>query len=906
MPVIFQTPEWFLLIPAMLIAGWFWKNLKLLSPLRLLLIVLAATLLAYPTIRKQQDALDLYVLLDRSESTEELIDQGLPEWQRLLEKSKPSRKDTLHLMNYATEMAPLGSDGAVFTGSRKLTRTNLALQTIAAQAKENHPARVLLFTDGYATEPLHEAASQLQARGIPVDFRLVRESTEQDFRVARIDLPDRVQSGEPFLLAITVRGSKDIEVPITIYRNQESLTQTTVKLLNGVGKIEFTDRIPRAGSYEYKASISPENDQYLGNNTQSRWIEITGGPRVLLVTRYKDDPVAKILTSLNFTVETVSEPGTLLPAKLSGTRAVILNNVPAHEVPTPFLEALRFFVQDQGGGLMMAGGNRSFGSGGYFESAIDSLLPVSMELKSEHRKLAVALAIVMDRSGSMSVNVTPDLTKIDLANQGAVNAIQLLGQMDQVSVMAVDSQPEIVVPMTSIGGKQAALSARVRKIQSSGGGIYVYEGLKAGWDALKKTNVGTRHLILFTDTADTEEPGDFKKLIKEMTDKGATISVIGMGQPTDPDAKLCEEIAKLGKGRMFYSDKPLDIPKIFAQETVTIARSAFIEDKTGSKATGRWSEVSPQPMQWLGAVDGYNLSYAREDATVALVSADEYLAPLVATARRGLGRTAAVSFPLGGEFSDATRNWPQYADFLQTTTRWLMGLDLPAGIGLKHRTEGTRLTLDLLYDPELWSEKFTAHPPKIRLIEDTQQSGGAYDVSWRRIAPGQFSVTRDVEEGSVIRGAIQVGSYAIPFGPLTLGSSVEWAFEPERISELRAVSRQTGGRELSDLSTAWLRPPFIDDTSLRMPLCILLLGVMIMEALMTRTGWKMPAWAWSASVSKPKAKPIKPKRLKPTSPPEPSVIREKRESSPTNEPTPTPSADEESRRSRFQKAKDRK
>ncbi|PAW61406.1 MAG: hypothetical protein B9S37_05500 [Verrucomicrobiia bacterium Tous-C3TDCM] len=902
MPVIFQTPEWFLLIPALLIAGWFWKNLKLLSPLRLLLIVLAATLLVDPTIRKQQDALDLYVLLDRSESTEDLIDQGLPEWQRLLEKSKPSRRDTLHLMNYASEIAPVGSDGAVFTGSRKLTRTNLALQTIAAQAKENHPARVLLFTDGYSTEPLYEAASQLQARGIPVDFRLVRESTEQDFRVARIDLPDRVQSGEPFLLGITVRGSKDIEIPITIFRNQESLTQTTVKLLNGVGKIEFTDRIPRTGSYEYKASIAPESDQYLGNNRLSRWIEITGGPRVLLVTRYQDDPVAKILTSLNFTVETVTEPGTLLPAKLSGTRAVILNNVPAHEMPTPFLEALNFFVQDQGGGLMMAGGNRSFGSGGYFESAIDSLLPVSMELKSEHRKLAVALAIVMDRSGSMSVNVTQDLTKIDLANQGAVNAIRLLGQMDQVSVMAVDSQPEIVVPMTSIGGKQAALSARVRKITSSGGGIYVYEGLKAGWNALKKTNVGTRHLILFTDTADTEEPGDYKKLIKEMTDKGATISVIGMGKPSDPDAKLCEEIAKLGKGRMFYSDKPLDIPKIFAQETVTIARSAFIEDKTSSKATGRWSEVSPQPMQWLAAVDGYNLSYAREDATVALVSSDDYLAPLVATARRGLGRTAAVSFPLGGEFSDATRNWPQYADFLQTTTRWLMGLDLPAGIGLKHRTEGTRLTLDLLYDPDMWSEKFTAHPPKIRLIEDTQTTA-AYDVAWRRIAPGQFSVSRDVDEGSVIRGAIQVGSYAIPFGPLTLGSSVEWAFEPECISEIRSVSRQTGGRELSDLSTAWLRPPFIDDTSLRMPLCILLLGVMIIEALLTRTGWKMPAWAWTTAA--PKAK-TKASMVKPAKPLEQSILAEKSNILSATELASFPSADEQARRSRFQKAKDRK
>ena len=899
MPIQFQAPEWFLLIPALLIAGWFWKNLALFRPLRLLMIAVCAFLLADPSIRKQQDALDLYVLLDRSESTEDLVDQGLPEWQRLLEKSKPSSRDELHLMNYAAEIAPLGADGAVFTGSRKLTRTNLALQTIAALAKEDKPARVLLFTDGYSTEPLYEATAQLQARGIPMDFRLIRENTENDFRVARLEFPDRVQAGEPFLLSVTVRGSKDGDVPLSLMRNQQPLTETKVTLTNGVGKVEFTDRIPRAGSFEYSAQITPAEDQHAGNNRLSRWIEITGGPRVLLVTRYQDDPVAKILSSLNFTVEVVSELALLSPGKLSGTRAVILNNVPAHEVPKAFLDALPFYVHEQGGGLMMAGGDRSFGSGGYFESTIDPLLPVSMELKSEHRKLAVALAIVMDRSGSMGVSVVPGKTKIDLANQGAVNAIQLLGNMDQVAVIAVDSSPETFVPLTQINGKQDALSKVVRKVQSSGGGIFVYEGLKAGWDALKKSNAGTRHLILFTDTADTEEPGDYKRLIKQMTDQGATISVIGMGTPADPDAKLCEEIAKLGKGRMFYSDKPMDIPKIFAQETVTIARSAFIEDPTKTKQTGRWSEVSPQPLQWLGAVDGYNLSYAREDATVSLVSSDEYLAPLVATARRGLGRTAAISFPLGGKKSDATRQWPEYANFLQTTTRWLMGLDLPPGIGLKQQSEGSRLTLNLLYDPELWSEQFQKNPPKIRILESNADSQN-YDLPWRRISPGRFSVSRDLEEGSVVRGAIQVGTYAIPFGPITLGSSIEWAFEPDAISDLRAASKQTGGRELLDLKTAWLRPPFIQDASLRLPLVLLLLGLLLIEALVTRTGWKMPAFSGrTPRIATPKVRVKKAKA--PAAVEEPVLMRH--EEKPVD---PAPEIEESARRSRFQRAKDRK
>ena len=103
--------------------------------------------------------------------------------------------------------------------------------------------------------------------------------------------------------------------------------------------------------------------------------------------------------------------------------------MPAFEIPGDFLAALDFFVNEQGGGLLMAGGKQSFGSGGYFESSIDQLLPVSMELKNEHRKLAVAMAIVMDRSGSMGASVDQggkQLTKMQLANTGAAKAIELL------------------------------------------------------------------------------------------------------------------------------------------------------------------------------------------------------------------------------------------------------------------------------------------------------------------------------------------------------------------------------------------------------------------------------------------------------------------------------------------------
>ena len=308
-----------------------------------------------------------------------------------------------------------------------------------------------------------------------MDYRLVREETTDDYSVARLETPVRAQVGEPFVLGITLRGFEDITLPLRIYRDDRLLTETTVPIIGGIGRTEFTDRISRVGSYNYSAEIIPENDAHPGNNRANRWIEITGGPRVLLVSKYENDPVATVLRNQGFSVEIVSESLGLRIGQLSGTRAVIFNNVPAFEMPGEFLEALNFYVREQGGGFMMVGGKQSFGSGGYFESAVDPLLPVSMELKSEHRKLAVAMAIVMDRSGSMSMTVQAgggkQVSKMDLANAGAAKAIELLGGMDKICVYAVDSEPHEILRLTTVGNQKDRWMKLVRKVQSTGGGI---------------------------------------------------------------------------------------------------------------------------------------------------------------------------------------------------------------------------------------------------------------------------------------------------------------------------------------------------------------------------------------------------------------------------------------------------
>ena len=91
--------------------------------------------------------------------------------------------------------------------------------------------------------------------------------------------------------------------------------------------------------------------------------------------------------------------------ELAGFAAVLLENVPADGIGTPGMETLAAWVRDGGAGLMMTGGKKAYGPGGYFKSPLESVLPVSMELRREHRKLALAIVVALDRSGSMAVPV---------------------------------------------------------------------------------------------------------------------------------------------------------------------------------------------------------------------------------------------------------------------------------------------------------------------------------------------------------------------------------------------------------------------------------------------------------------------------------------------------------------------
>jgi hypothetical protein len=842
-PLVSVEPEWFLLVPMLAVAAWMWPRLGLHRPLRAACLLLLVLAMVQPQIRKLGRGLDLWVLVDRSASAADPMARQLEEWDSLLERSKGADDRILHI-DYADVPVVRGEGTGAYSGNLEQTRAALAIQHALAQMPPDRAARILLLSDGYATEPLAGLGERLRNQEVSLDYRLVTQPDTADVALKDFRLPTRALPGEPCLIEADIDGP-DGSVPFEIRRDGELLLASTADIRGGRARLRFADQVAKPGAHRYEMRIKPAHDARLGNNAAQRWLEVVGGPRVLLVTAFPGDPVAQVLRAQGFAVE-VAAPGSLHVGSLSGVKAVLINNVPAGSFPPEFLDAMDFYVREQGGGFLMAGGKQSFGSGGYFSSAVDELLPVSMELRSEMRKLAVAMAIVLDRSGSMAASVASGVRKMDLANEGTARAVELLGAQDAVSVIAVDSEPHVVVPMTGIGKDREEISDRARRITSGGGGIYIYNGLRAGWEELQKADVGQRHLVLFADAADSEQPGDYQNLIAEMQAAGATISVIGLGSDSDSDAWLLKDVALRGKGRIFFNADANTLPALFEQETVAIARSAFIDQPVKLVPTNGWLEIAAAPLEWPQTVDGYNLSYLRPEATAAVFSGDEYKAPLVAYWQRGSGRSAAVSFPLAGDYSTAIRGWRGYGDFLQTLTRWLMGGELPPGLGLRTSLDGTELKLELWFD-QSWEEKLAREPARLLLAEGA--SGKPYPVAWQRLEPGRYEARVSLKPDEAVRGAVRVGGHSVAFGPINVATNPEWVFDRSRINELRTVAEASGGVERLDLSHIWRAPRRSAYRDTRMWWLCIFAVAFLAEVLITRIGWR-PRWPAARSLGR--------------------------------------------------------
>ena len=182
---------------------------------------------------------------------------------------------------------------------------------------------------------------------------------------------------------------------------------------------------------------------------------------------------------------------TELPASLGELLtydAVILDNVPGLGMSLTKMEAIEKYVRDGGGGLIMLGGDRSFGQGGYYRTPVERALPVTMDVPARMTIPSLALMLVIDKSDSMGgyigdagrgMRPAQGTTKMELAKMAAFSAISLLNPFDQVGLVAFDTEVQWTIPITEAGDRER-IATKLSALTHSGG-TDIYKGVGRGF-----------------------------------------------------------------------------------------------------------------------------------------------------------------------------------------------------------------------------------------------------------------------------------------------------------------------------------------------------------------------------------------------------------------------------------------
>lgn len=845
--------HWLLLVlPLGLLWWWLKPGGWWLRVLRVCLYALIVLAMCEPRLVLPERAGTVVVVVDRSASMPGDSSARQLEMIELLHRSM-SPADRLAIVSFgervAMEQEPSVQAASQFSQSVGGDASDLsgALRRSLALIPEDGAGRVLVLSDGRFTgrDPRAEAA-RAAARQVPIDYRELARPTTRDLAVLRIDAPNSVQPGESFMITGWAQTAVPQVVNYELRRGEVTIASGQRDLPAGISRLTFRDRAESARSMDYQLRLTPtaegNTDPVPENNIGRFIVGVQGTKPILMVTQSPGQGLAQLLKAAGLEVQAVAPDklrGTL--TELSDYAGVMLENVPATDLPTGTLDQLAALVESSGVGLMMTGGQQSFGPGGYFQSAIDPLLPVSMELRQEHRKLSLAIVIALDRSGSMAMTVPGGRTKMDLANLGSAQVLDLLGPMDELGVIAVDSAPHTIINLTPVQDK-AALKKKILSIDSMGGGIYVYEALAASAGMLANADPTTRHIILFADAQDAVEPGKYRTLLEKTRKANMTVSVIGLGSDTDVDAPLLKDVASRGGGRAFFTEDPKKLPQLFAQDTFVVARSSFIDEQTPVRNTGALAAMTGRSFSDPLDVGGYNLNYLKPEAQLAVATSDEYAAPLVATWHAGLGRVAVYTGEADGKFTGPIASWEQFGDLLSSLTRWIAARDrkLPDTLLARQRLENGTLLVELMLDPERPEESLSTEPKVNVLLGQPGQSPRQIELQMRYTAPDTLAAEVPLSGTQVAVATLDLG----PTGTATLPPA-RLLYSPEYlpnsrdgIETLRGLADLTQGQARSELGMIWDDLIPIDRfQSIAHWLWLAAVVVLLLEVLERRTSW---------------------------------------------------------------------
>ena len=552
-------------------------------------------------------------------------------------------------------------------GDGRATDIGAAIKLAMAAFPEDGARRIVLLSDGNENRgSAREAAQLARTGGVDIYAVPLKNDDGGEVLVERLVMPPEVKFGESFLIRVVAWSAKETGGRLSLYRDGEFVGAQPVTLTAGKNVFAYQQAIDKGGFHIFQARLEAPDDVIPENNRGVGLVAVRGRPRVLYVEKDRDQGVnlLRALRSQSLDVEMVGPEA--LPKSMDGLNrydSVILSNISALRISKRQMELLRGYVRDQGGGLVMLGGEDSFGVGGYYHTPVEEALPVTMEARQKVEIPSLAVILVIDRSGSMETSVDSRFSKLDLAKEAAQLVVELLDERNEVGVIAFDTAWSWVVPMGPAKDKDRI----IREIATikAGGGTDLFPPLKEAYQTIYDRTALLRHVLVLSDGEVTA--ADFAGLVRRMQKDQITVSSVAIGK--DSDVRFMTEISRWGRGRFYYTEDIYSIPRILTLETQLASKASIVEQAFRAVPSHPGHEIM-QDIRWDQAppLGGYVSATPKPTADVLLLSPQRD--PVLAAWRYGLGRSVAFTSDAKAKWGVLWLKWDQYNKLFGQMLRW--------------------------------------------------------------------------------------------------------------------------------------------------------------------------------------------------------------------------------------------
>ncbi len=640
------------------------------ATVRMALLLALAIALGRPTLVTDRADLSVVVLVDVSTS---MSDAQIDVARRFVDEARAQQRprDSLKLVLFAERprvvpVPPVGTALPPWPRERA-SETNLA--AAIELSRSLHPPgtlrRVVLFSDGNQT--LGEARAALAGDPAPARLDTVNlaEALPDEVLVQGLRLPTDARIGAPFVVEAEIFASKPGSATVTLFRDDlvnpfEGRRRETLQA--GRNLVRWKSEVAVPGTTVFRVECKPEgSDRFPENNQAVAALTVRGRPHVLYIEGEPSSAV-HLRTALGKSdIEVEVRPPYGLPRtakELDAFDLVILSDTKAAFVGPDQMAALETYVKDLGGGFLMAGGESSFGSGGYQGTTIERVLPVRFDAEKKRDQPSLALALVIDRSGSMSGE------RIDLAKEAARATAEVLSNDDLISVIAFDTTPISLVRMQRASNRMR-IGSEIARLQA-GGGTSILPALREAFVQLDGVQAKVKHVILLTDGKASYD--GIRQLVDQMTERKITVSAVGIG--SDTDKTLLTMIAERGNGRFYYTDDAQSIPRIFLKETTQVARSQLVETPSTIRVLRRAEVLDGVNVTEAPPLLGYASTKAKPLSEPILAIGDGE--PLLVRWRYGLGQTAVWTSDVKNRWAVRWLPWAGYARLFSQLVRSTM------------------------------------------------------------------------------------------------------------------------------------------------------------------------------------------------------------------------------------------